>query len=289
MAVYDDDLNQSELDAALAGKADANHAHPIAGVTGLQTALDDKAPATHGHAVADVSGLQGQLDGKAATTHSHGLNDLLDVVAAAPADGQALKFDQTSGKWIPASLSAGGVTAHGALTGLAGDDHPHYMTETRGDVRYYRKDQTNTLLDGKSDTTHHHDAAYAAAGHNHDAAYAPISHTHEIADVNGLSAALAGAGSVDRVIVSAAHTAVAEQRVAVDSQIAAVTITAPGTPAPGAYFYVGDGGSNASANNITVDFGATGFGGVALSDFVIDVDDFGTGFLFVGGAWRIFD
>ena len=30
----------------------------------------------------------------------------------------------------------GGVTDHGALTGLDGDDHPHYLTAARGDARY---------------------------------------------------------------------------------------------------------------------------------------------------------
>lgn len=30
----------------------------------------------------------------------------------------------------------GGVTDHGALTGLADDDHPQYLTQVRGDARY---------------------------------------------------------------------------------------------------------------------------------------------------------
>ena len=30
----------------------------------------------------------------------------------------------------------GGVTDHGALTGLGEDDHPHYLTAARGDARY---------------------------------------------------------------------------------------------------------------------------------------------------------
>jgi len=30
----------------------------------------------------------------------------------------------------------GGVTDHGALTGLADDDHPQYLDATRGDARY---------------------------------------------------------------------------------------------------------------------------------------------------------
>jgi hypothetical protein len=41
----------------------------------------------------------------------------------------------------------GGVTDHGALTGLSDDDHPQYHNNTRGDARY------------------------ALTGHNHDATY----------------------------------------------------------------------------------------------------------------------
>ncbi|MFC5947084.1 hypothetical protein ACFQH9_02175 [Pseudonocardia lutea] len=38
----------------------------------------------------------------------------------------------------------GGVTDHGALTGLGDDDHPQYLTQARGDARYY----TETEIDG---------------------------------------------------------------------------------------------------------------------------------------------
>jgi len=37
---------------------------------------------------------------------------------------------------IPVSSSGGGVTDHGALTGLADDDHAQYLTNARGDARY---------------------------------------------------------------------------------------------------------------------------------------------------------
>lgn len=40
--------------------------------------------------------------------------------------------------------SGGGVTDHGALTGLSDDDHPQYHNDARGDARYYQK----TELDG---------------------------------------------------------------------------------------------------------------------------------------------
>ncbi len=39
----------------------------------------------------------------------------------------------------------GGVTDHGALTGLEADDHPHYLTLGRGDVRYYTKPEIDAM------------------------------------------------------------------------------------------------------------------------------------------------
>ena len=48
---------------------------------------------------------------------------------------------------------------------------------------YYNKSEVNTLLNGKSDTSHNHDSAYASKNHNHDTAYASKSHQHDGADV----------------------------------------------------------------------------------------------------------
>lgn len=53
--------------------------------------------------------------------------------------------------------SGGGSSDHGALTGLADDDHPHYHNNARGDARY-----------------------------------AALSHTHIIANITGLQTALDG-------------------------------------------------------------------------------------------------
>jgi hypothetical protein len=50
-------------------------------------------------------------------------------------------YDEDSTQWIG---GAGGVSDHGALTGLGDDDHVQYHNDTRGDARYY----TKTLLDG---------------------------------------------------------------------------------------------------------------------------------------------
>lgn len=48
---------------------------------------------------------------------------------------------------------------------------------------YYNKSEVNTLLNGKSDTSHNHDSAYANISHNHDNAYASKSHQHDGVDV----------------------------------------------------------------------------------------------------------
>ena len=44
---------------------------------------------------------------------------------------------------------------------------------------YYNKSEVNTLLNGKSDTSHNHDTAYASKNHNHNSAYASKNHNHD--------------------------------------------------------------------------------------------------------------
>lgn len=86
--------------------------------------------------------------------------------------------------WPP---TTGGVTDHGALTGLSDDDHTQYHNDTRGDARYplitagafttaaptsdvaastsnglVRKGEMDTALAGKSDVGHTHTAAEVA-------------------------------------------------------------------------------------------------------------------------------
>ena len=45
--------------------------------------------------------------------------------------------------------SGGGVTDHGALTGLGDDDHPQYLTGARGDSRYYVQSWVDGALNAK--------------------------------------------------------------------------------------------------------------------------------------------
>jgi hypothetical protein len=78
------------------------------------------------------------------------MNDLSDVDTTGVTNGQSLVYQ--SGTWQPATVSSGGVTDHGALTGLTDDDHPQYHNNARGDARYYTQAQVDTSLAGKVDS-----------------------------------------------------------------------------------------------------------------------------------------
>ena len=47
---------------------------------------------------------------------------------------------------IQGPAGGGGVTDHGALAGLEGDDHTQYHTNARGDARYYTQNQIDTAF-----------------------------------------------------------------------------------------------------------------------------------------------
>ena len=60
--------------------------------------------------------------------------------------------------------SGGGVTDHGALTGLGDDDHSQYLNQVRGDVRYYTKAQIDSMMAGKANVSHTHPATAIVSG-----------------------------------------------------------------------------------------------------------------------------
>jgi hypothetical protein len=57
-----------------------------------------------------------------------------------------LKIGDGVTPWAELTGSVGGVSDHDELLGLADDDHPQYLTEGRGDARYYTQAQVLSLL-----------------------------------------------------------------------------------------------------------------------------------------------
>ena len=157
------------------------HTHTEADITDLGSYLDQAtadtlyAPLSHNHAVADITdfdpadylplaggNMLGNLtsDGEIETDVGFYLRDGLTKVTVAEI-GASLDIGDAAyaidllgsavrPKYNGADLAllsdtgGGGVTDHGALTGLGDDDHPQYLNETRGDARYA---QTGDLAD----------------------------------------------------------------------------------------------------------------------------------------------
>jgi len=76
-------------------------------------------------------------------------NVVIDGHTFPNADGTSGQVLTTNGSgtlsWT--TVSGGGSSDHGALTGLADDDHTQYHTDARGDARYYTQAQVDALLD----------------------------------------------------------------------------------------------------------------------------------------------
>lgn len=123
----------------------------------------------------------------------------------------------------------GGVTDHGALTGLADDDHPQYLNTVRGDARYVQPSALDAyatdaeLASGLATKEPTGTAAAAVAAHeaasNPHPVYATDTdlstglagkanamHGHAISDVTGLSAGLVGKSDVGHAHVVADTT-----------------------------------------------------------------------------------
>lgn len=86
----------------------------------------------------------------------------------------------------------GGVTDHGALTGLGDDDHAQYHNDARADARYYTKTQSDVALAGKAAAVHSHIIGDVTGLQATLDGKAASTHSHVIADVSGLQTALNG-------------------------------------------------------------------------------------------------
>lgn len=119
---------KSEIDNSLSLKADSSL------VTALQADVN---------AVKNAPVVTPEQIGAATAGHTHGEfqdidQDILDLTSRVV----AIENDPDIG-----------VTDHGELSGLADDDHPQYLNNSRGDTRYYTKNQADTLLNNKADNT----------------------------------------------------------------------------------------------------------------------------------------
>lgn len=190
------------------------------------------------------------------------------------------------------ALGGGGVTDHGALTGLSDDDHSQYHTDARGDLRYSALGHvhpasaiTNTPAGSIAATTvqaaiNELDSEKAATGHDHAGVYEPVQTAASqiemeagteaaIRSVSPLRVAQAIAALIpyDPVITATSVTAVTRQHVEVTA--ASQTVTLPASPSLGDEVSVGVGdftntiiGRNGEliqslAENMTVDVGST--------------------------------
>lgn len=87
-----------------------------------------------------------------------------------PADGDTVEWSASANAWVPVAPSGGpgGATDHGALTGLADDDHTQYHNDARGDARYSPLGHTHSTGDitGFSEAIDDRVAALLVAGAN---------------------------------------------------------------------------------------------------------------------------
>lgn len=105
--------------------------------------------------------------------------DFIDSTNGIIDAGKPLKLD-SDGKLDP-SLVELSFEDHSTLSGLNGDDHLQYHTDTRGDARYYLQSQVDIFLGNKSDTSHtHHDLYYTEGEVNTLlSGYSEVTHLHD--------------------------------------------------------------------------------------------------------------
>lgn len=186
--------SQTDLQAALDGKAAAVHGHAIADVTGLQTALDGKASSSHTHAIADVTGLQTALDGK-----------------------------QAAGSYETAGAAAAAISTHLA----AGDPHPQYLTPAEGNAAYQPLATVLTNTTAAFTTAQETKLAGIAAGATVNSPDATLldraNHTgsQAISTVTGLQAALDGKADTSHTHTASQITDFAE---ATDDRVSSLLV-----------------------------------------------------------------
>ena len=133
-----------------------------------------------------------------ATVGTLELSDVQPAVTPVPAASYATAADIVA---VDARLDAleahpgGGVTDHGALTGLADDDHGQYYNAARLTTAlgsYATNAAVATALTGKADSTHSHTQDQVSGLTAALTGKALATHTHTQADVTGLATTLSG-------------------------------------------------------------------------------------------------
>lgn len=171
----------TEVNTALAGKADTTHNHDAS-----------YAPIGHTHSdYATVADVATALSGKANATHSHTMENVTGLVTA---------------------LANKSNVDHNHNTAYAAISHAHEIENVTG---------LSTALASKADSTHNHDTVYADINHTHDeyattasvsalettvsglendiSGKAEVSHSHSQNDVVGLTSALNGKANTSHV------------------------------------------------------------------------------------------
>ncbi|OYX99797.1 MAG: hypothetical protein B7Y80_09405 [Hyphomicrobium sp. 32-62-53] len=202
-------VRKSQVDSALAGKANTSHTHAVSDVTGLQTALDGKAAASHTHTASQISDstLAGRalLTGAdaaaqrtalglgsaatqassafAAATHGHTVADVTGLQTAL--DGKAALASPTfTGTPAAPTAASGTNTTQIATTAFV---QAAIGSFGAGDMAKATYDTDN---DGKVDAAEVADAVAWTGITGKPATFAPSTHAHAISEVTGLQGAL---------------------------------------------------------------------------------------------------
>ena len=116
--------NQTDLDAALGGKAAASHPHAESDITGLVTDLAGKAAASHGHGPSDITGtaiIEGDArltNARTPTSHAHPESEVTNLVSDLAAKETAANKGAVNGY---ASLGADGKVPAAQLPASGSD------------------------------------------------------------------------------------------------------------------------------------------------------------------------
>lgn len=145
-----------------------------------------------------------------------------------PVDGQIYGYQNGDWTRVPISDGSGGTLDHSALGNLLVDTHTQYLTNQRGDARYYQKAELDSFLNNKAPLVHQHvltdiTNAGALAGKN---TVAEI----DLDDQAVSSAKISGSGSATGQVLSSQGPADAPAWTSVpDGLSITVTATSVGT------------------------------------------------------------